>query len=110
MGTRLIIERPWCAPKGAKRARIQELGKEHMNDLHRMEAARAAVIMQAKSIVERARKSSSDSLLTARGTHAHSFAVPDVTSTATAATAPLAITTTAAALSPATVPVAVIGI
>ena len=33
--TRLIIMRPWCAPKGAKRARIQELQKEYDNDLHR---------------------------------------------------------------------------
>ena len=56
-GTRTKVERPWCAPKGTKRARIEELQKQHENELIRMESARAAVIMLARSFAERARKS-----------------------------------------------------
>ena len=57
-GTRNIISSQWCAPKGAKRARIHQLQQEHENNMHSMEAARAPMIMQARSVAERARMSS----------------------------------------------------
>ena len=55
-GTRTKVDRLWCALKGTKRARIEELQKQHENELIQMESARAAVIMQARYFAERARK------------------------------------------------------
>jgi hypothetical protein len=55
-GTR-TIDRPWCAPKGAKRARIDELRQQNESAAHLMESARAAVIMRARSLAESARLS-----------------------------------------------------
>ena len=50
-----ILDHPWCAPKKAKRARIEELRRQNENEAHLMECARAEVIMRDKSFAERAR-------------------------------------------------------
>ena len=52
------------APKRAKRGRIEELHKQHDYELHRMESARVAVINQARSFGEYARKAAIDAALT----------------------------------------------
>ena len=50
-----ILHRQWCAPKKAKRARIEELRRQNENEANLMESARAAVITHARSLAEQAR-------------------------------------------------------
>ena len=53
--TRIMIQRPWCAPKTAKRARIEELRLQNEIEANVKECARAAVITHARSLAEQAR-------------------------------------------------------
>jgi len=59
-----ILHRQWCAPKKAKRARIEELRRQNENEANLMESARAAVIMRARYIAEQARISLSQKVET----------------------------------------------
>ena len=58
--TRIILQPPWRAPKGLKRARSDELRRQNENQATLMESARGAVITLARSLAERARISLSE--------------------------------------------------
>ncbi len=58
--TRIILEPPWRAPKGSKRARSYDLRRQNENQATLMESARGAVITLARSLAERARISLSE--------------------------------------------------